>query len=87
MVRRAFLVLVTGLIPLALLAACGQGTGGRSATGPNPCAGKLVRRTYGKASGCTWVQVGSSVGVGCGDPGSSVPPELPRRLCADLPAV
>jgi len=64
------------------------GAGACPATGdaPNPCAGQDVQRTYWRAAGHTWTQVGSSTGQGCGEIATIVP-EFPIELCADLPAL
>lgn len=64
----------------------GAGSCPASGDGKNPCAGQNVRRTYWRAAGYTWEQVGASTGAGCGDV-HSILPEFPIDLCADLPAI
>lgn len=63
----------------------GAGACPASGDGTNPCSGQDIRRTYWKAAGYTWEQVGASTGTGCGDIASIVP-AFPIHLCADLPA-
>jgi hypothetical protein len=64
----------------------GAGACPASGDGTNTCSGRNIRRTYWKAAGYTWEQVGASTGTGCGDI-ASVVPEFPIHLCADLPAL
>lgn len=64
----------------------GAGSCPASGDGKNPCAGHIIRRTYWRAAGYTWEQVGASTGAGCGDVVPIVP-EFPIDLCADLPPI
>lgn len=64
------------------------GAGACPATGEpgNPCAGLNIDRSYWKASDGAWEVLAYSSGPGCGDV-LDVLPELPERLCAELPPV
>ncbi|HEX6420922.1 MAG TPA: hypothetical protein VFZ77_20635 [Acidimicrobiales bacterium] len=62
----------------------GAGACPATGDGTNRCAGQNVRRTYWRAAGHTWQQVGSSIGSGCGDV-ADIAPDFPLHLCADLP--